>query len=87
MSDTLFTLYLIVAIVGFVYSLREEARTSERTLAQCSAGEGITRLATALFLAVVAYPLAFFVAGGLLGVAGGLIYLGVRSLLTVLGLV
>jgi len=86
MTDTVFTLYIIVAVTSFVYSLRDEAKRSERTLAQCSGTERLNRLITALFLALVAYPLAVFVGVGLLGVVGGFVYLGGRGLWTVLGL-
>lgn len=86
MLDTLSTLYVIVAILSFIYALRDESRRTQRGLRQCDKTEVLNRLVTTSFLALVGYPLAFFVACGFVGFVGGLFFLGGRGVLTILGL-
>jgi hypothetical protein len=87
MLDTLFTVYVLVACVGFVYALRDEAQRTQRRLSEANRSERVNRLLTAFFLALVGYPLAVAVAGGFVGVLGGLLYISGLGILTTLGLV
>jgi hypothetical protein len=85
MADTLFTLYLIVGISGFIYSSWEQSKKATRSFAQSSNTQRLNRLSVSLFLGVVGYPLAALVAGASLGVALGLLYVSFQSVAQVLG--